>query len=104
MQTGIPVDPRTCADVGIYGCCNGTFRAYCEVFADGQYVCSCDISCHSRGDCCADVPACPSACKLSLLLIDKIHNNIMCCIVHVPKSQARLCMQNRLENAVQIKY
>ena len=46
-------DPRTCADIGIYSCCTNTASGSCEV-RTGQHYCTCDISCHQRGDCCSD--------------------------------------------------
>jgi hypothetical protein len=67
-------DPRMCADVGIYGCCNSTSLGACEV-RDGQYSCACDISCHTRGDCCPD--ACPR--KLNFT----VNPCSSCCIMHI---------------------
>ena len=49
-------DPTMCAHVGIYGCCNITSPGDCEV-RNGQDLCFCDTSCHTRGDCCPDACA-----------------------------------------------
>ena len=49
-------DPRTCADVGITQCCNGSWhcRVYDYYSGSHNYRCSCDASCYERNDCCPD--------------------------------------------------
>ena len=53
----IIAEPRICEDVGITKCCNDASGAgLCDVhYQDsGNNHCSCNVSCHRRGDCCPD--------------------------------------------------
>ena len=54
------LDPTTCAGVGITECCTDPEGASCDVFNSTSRVCSCNVSCHLRNDCCSDaINICP---------------------------------------------
>ena len=69
-------DSRTCTDIGIYQCCTDTRTRACDVILDAQNnYCSCNASCHARGDCCSDA-ATFCVRKFSLLMLSNLMSPI----------------------------